>query len=493
MRIALSAATDFRGWRQAARRLIQASVAPEHVTWTVAGEQASLLDAESSPLFPQRPDDAISVQPSQSFTVPREFLKLAAAVALHSDPGRFALLYRLLWRLRHEPRLLALTMDPDVVTANSMEKAIRRDIHKMHAFVRFRKVPLAAPQTDEPAHMVAWFEPSHHIVEAATPFFTRRFPNFPWAILTPERSAHWDLQELTFGPGAHRSEAPAEDAAEELWKKYYASIFNPARLKVEAMRAHMPQKYWRNLPESELIPQLIAEAQERTHDMIAKAPSETRRTVRHSARRTSRPVSESVEYDDKSLRTLRAEAEHCRNCPLWKNATQTVFGKGTDAAKIFFVGEQPGDQEDLKGEPFVGPAGKLLDRALEQAGIDRSATYVTNAVKHFKFEPRGKRRIHKKPNEQEISACHQWYERELKLVQPELIVALGATAARAVFGRATAIEVNRGRIIEPETSGQAADILVTVHPSYLLRVPDEDKDAAFARFVEDLKLAREYA
>jgi len=413
-------------------------------------------------------------------------------MSLHSDPGRFALLYRLLWRLRLEPRLLALSMDPDVVTANGMEKAVRRAVHKMHAFVRFRKVPLDAPQT-QLAYMVAWFEPSHHIVEAATPFFARRFPNFPCSILTPDRSAHWDLQHLAFGPGAHRSDAPAEDAAEELWRKYYASIFNPARLKVDAMRAHMPQKYWRNLPESALIPQLIAEAQERTRDMIAKAPSETRRTIRHSARRTSQTGTEPVEYHDKSLRSLRAEAEHCRNCPLWKNATQTVFGKGTDAAKIFFIGEQPGDQEDLQGEPFVGPAGKLLDRALEQAGVDRSATYVTNAVKHFKFEPRGKRRIHKKPNEQEISACHQWYERELKLVQPELIVALGATAARAVFGRATAIEVNRGRIIKPETSGQAADILVTVHPSYLLRVPDEDKDEAFARFVQDLKLAKDYA
>jgi DNA polymerase len=196
-----------------------------------------------------------------------------------------------------------------------------------------------------------------------------------------------------------------------------------------------------------------------------------------------------------SLAAVREQAAHCRDCPLWKNATQTVFGAGPESARIMFVGEQPGDQEDRVGEPFVGPAGKLLDRALVDAAVDRKATYVTNAVKHFKWEPRGKRRIHKKPNELEISACHQWLERELALVRPALIVALGATAARAVFGRTTAIEKNRGRII---AGAQAkipleADLLVTVHPSFLLRVPDEDRDAAYERFVADLKLIRPYA
>jgi DNA polymerase len=181
---------------------------------------------------------------------------------------------------------------------------------------------------------------------------------------------------------------------------------------------------------------------------------------------------------------------------LWKNATQTVFGAGRATARIVFVGEQPGDREDLAGKPFVGPAGQLLDRALQQAGVNRAATYVTNAVKHFKFEPRGKRRIHKKPNEQEISICsQQWLDQELHAIEPELIVALGATAARAVFGKATAIGKNRGHIISKPALGSevAADVLVTVHPSYLLRVPDKDRDAAFAEFVDDLKLARKYA
>lgn len=197
----------------------------------------------------------------------------------------------------------------------------------------------------------------------------------------------------------------------------------------------------------------------------------------------------------RSLVDVREEAAHCRDCPLWKNATQTVFGDGRESASIMFIGEQPGDQEDLAGKPFVGPAGRLLDRALVDAAIDRKATYVTNAVKHFKWEPRGKRRIHKKPSELEINACHQWLERELALVRPALIVALGATAARAVFGRATAIDKNRGRVIPAAQArlGTEADVLVTVHPSFLLRVPDEDRDAAYERFVADLKLIRPYA
>jgi len=188
----------------------------------------------------------------------------------------------------------------------------------------------------------------------------------------------------------------------------------------------------------------------------------------------------------RSLDTLRADAVYCRACPLWKNATQTVFGEGHPAATVMLVGEQPGDQEDLAGRPFVGSAGQLLDRALADAGIDRGQVYLTNAVKHFKHEPRGKRRIHKKPSEREIEACHPWLESELELVEPALVVALGASAARAVLGHATPIERNRGKLL-PLSGG--ARLLITVHPSFLLRAPDQHRGEAYRRFVEDLKLA----
>jgi DNA polymerase len=188
-----------------------------------------------------------------------------------------------------------------------------------------------------------------------------------------------------------------------------------------------------------------------------------------------------------NLADLRAAAAECRNCPLWAPATQTVFGEGPDDAAIMLVGEQPGDQEDLAGKPFVGPAGQMLDRALEEAGIDRDTVFVTNAVKHFKFVPRGKKRLHQKPNSFEIRACRQWLEGEVAAVRPKLVVAMGATAAHAVFGRATPIGKNRGRAI-PTAEGRSA--LVTVHPSYLLRMPEANKRAAeFGRLVDDLRLA----
>jgi DNA polymerase len=187
-----------------------------------------------------------------------------------------------------------------------------------------------------------------------------------------------------------------------------------------------------------------------------------------------------------SLKTLREEAADCRACPLWKNATQTVFGEGPAQAQAVLVGEQPGDKEDLAGKPFVGPAGQMLDRALIEAGIDRTKVYVTNAVKHFKFVPRGKIRLHQKPTTGEIKACRQWYERELAAIKPALVVAMGATAAQSVFGKITPTNKSRGRPIDLDDGTKA---VVTVHPSYLLRLPDADAKAReYRRFVEDLKM-----
>jgi uracil-DNA glycosylase family protein len=188
-----------------------------------------------------------------------------------------------------------------------------------------------------------------------------------------------------------------------------------------------------------------------------------------------------------SLKVLREEASGCRACHLWKDATQTVFGEGPQQAQMMLVGEQPGDKEDLAGKPFVGPAGQLLDRALEAAGIARPTVYVTNAVKHFKFVRRGKIRLHQKPNTSEIKACRQWYERELASIKPDLVVAMGATAAQSVFGKITPINKNRGRLIDLDDGIKA---LVTVHPSYLLRLPDADAKAReYQRFVDDLRIA----
>jgi uracil-DNA glycosylase len=190
----------------------------------------------------------------------------------------------------------------------------------------------------------------------------------------------------------------------------------------------------------------------------------------------------------KSLTGLRDAAQACRDCPLWEHATQTVFGEGSPRAEVMLVGEQPGDQEDLQGHPFVGPAGQLLDRALAEAGVDRKLVYVTNAVKHFKWEPRGKRRLHKTPAQREIEACHQWLEGEIRVIRPRVIVCLGATAAKALLGPDFRVSTQRGRYV---TSRHAECVFATFHPSALLRLRDEnERQNAFGQLVEDLGLIR---
>ncbi|MGF1549085.1 MAG: UdgX family uracil-DNA binding protein [Sphingomonadaceae bacterium] len=314
--VALASEEDFEGWRKAARALAFAGVPPEAVSWRVAGDADDLFAAAEPP-----PPAA----ETPAFSVPRAFLTLAETVIGHSDPGRFALLYALLVRLRDNPRLFDEGGDALVQRLEAMAREVRRT----------------------------------------------------------------------------KGERPVKgDNIEAAWA------------------------------------------------------------------------------------ALKEEAKGCTRCHLYKHATQTVFGEGPLEAKIMFVGEQPGDQEDIAGRPFVGPAGQLFDRALGDAGVDRSAAYVTNAVKHFKFVPRGQRRIHQKPNAAEIEACRWWVEQERMLLRPSVTVALGATAARSLFGKAMAIGRNRGQPHSlPDEEGEA---WITVHPSYLLRVPDERKEAEYSGFVEDL-------
>jgi uracil-DNA glycosylase len=460
--ITLDSETDFEGWRNAARSLVLNDVPPADVTWKVRGEEPELFEQEISPL-PDAPEGA--------FNVPAKFVELARAAILHRDPERFAILYRLLWRLRSNHDLLNLATDRDVARLSAMASAVHRDEHKMHA-LRFREVG-----RDPKSHFVAWFEPEHHIVELTAPFFASRFADMPWSILTPDLCAHWDGHAISFTPGVDQAEAPSEDRLEETWWRYYASIFNPTR---KTMEREMPKKYWRNLPEASLIKPLIADAGRMANAMSANEPHEPQK-------RQDTPMPHKAAASAESLDALREEASHCRACPLWKNATQTVFGEGPRNARIVLVGEQPGDKEDLAGQPFVGPAGQMLDRALEEAGVDRTKVYVTNAVKHFKFVPRGKIRLHQKPSTPEIKACRQWYERELAAIEPDLVVALGATAAQSVLGKVTPINRNRGHLIDLPEGPKA---LVTVHPSYLLRVPDADTKAReYERFVDDLKIA----
>ena len=259
--IAVTIEPTFSAWRDKARELLKQRIHPEDVDWNDKPSQALLLG-----------DCLREDFPASAVKVPTDFLKLAETVACHHDPRRWAILYRMVHRMTMggERHLLTVSTDPDTRQTQLWAKAISRDIHKMHAFVRF-----CLTHTDEETgreHYVSWFEPEYRIVELASPFFRKRFTSMNWSILTPCRCAHWDGEELHFTEGLSRKDAPADDDLDSLWRTYYRSIFNPARIKARAMRSEMPKKYWHNLPEAQLIPDLIAKGNQRVSEMLDESP-----------------------------------------------------------------------------------------------------------------------------------------------------------------------------------------------------------------------------
>jgi len=468
----------FPTWRAHARHLLATGARPERVAWhdtsDAAAAQAGLFSAaaEPTPLPPADPD----TPPPK---VNKAFPAIAEHVALHRDiDAKWPLLYRCLWRLTRpvsrggEPHLLSLASDPDVVRLTQMRHAVKRDAHKMHAFVRFREVK----EENGAVRYVAFHRPDHLIVPREAAWFKRRFPTMAFSLLTPDRCAHWDpaSQELTFGPGVDASAAAEPDDIESLWLTYYANIFNPARIKMSAMLNEMPRRYWKTMPETKLIPAMLDDAPRRLAEMEKYSLKNADSAAVHL------PAGDGPF----ALPQLAAAAEECRGCDLCGPATQVVFGRGPQHARVVLVGEQPGDREDRAGEPFIGPAGQKLDELLARAGVDREACYVTNAVKHFRFEPRGKRRIHAKPSARHVTACRPWLEAELESIRPRVVVALGATAARALLGSTFKITRERGAFRPTQWCERT---IATYHPSALLRVPDRERAAAMeAEMLADL-------
>lgn len=463
--IRLGEGADLDGFRAAVRALVAQEVPPERVVWTT-GEPDLFAPA----------DPAAGAPP---LALPREIVPIVQDVMRHRDPERHALLYQLIWRVLHGERELAeVASDPLVHRLHRMRRSIARDIHKMHAFVRFRRVENADGE-----RFVAWFEPEHFILEAVGPFFRDRFGALHWTILTPIGSIVWDRSALAYGPPGRREDAPAGDDFESGWRGYYESVFNPARVNPTAMRAEMPMKYWKNLPEAQSIASLVRKAAPRVDGMMTKEPTMPAKKVPDAAL-----LAMQEDRSPKSLADLNALIGAYE--PPETFAPKAVFGEGPEDADLVFVGEQPGDQEEAQGRPFVGPAGKLLARAMEEAGIDRSVSYLTNAVKHFKFEQRGKRRIHQKPTAGEVKHYRWWLMKELELVRPQIVVALGATAVLALTGKQIPITRARG----PAELDAPYAGFITVHPSYLLRLPDEAaKQAAYESFVGDLRRVRDMA
>jgi len=428
-RVVLNGETDWDGWRKATRALVLAGVEPEQVRWSVR----------------THPDDASDGLPDGTggFNLSRSLVAMAALAFQAREPERFGLLYRLVWRAnagaKPEPD------DPELRRTQRLAFAVRADAHRMRTNLRFLPVP-----DDAGPDRVAWYAPAHYVLEANAQLLARRFPQHRCAILTPDGSALWDGGAPRFGSGLAKVK---DDNALAAWWQSHRT-----RLRQDAQAGT-------SIPEAEDL------------DEAPRPPD----------RPAIGPVVLPL-HADSGLQEAAQEASGCHRCPLHEPATQTVFGEGPAHARVVFIGEQPGDQEDVIGRPFVGPAGQMLDRALEEAGIDRRAAYVTNAVKHFKFTPRGKRRIHQPPDAGEIAACRFWLDVERVRLQPKLLVLMGGSAARAVLNRAVTITRERGRPIQMEDGGTA---FVTVHPSYLLRIPDAAaKQREYAAFVRDLQAVR---
>lgn len=454
-------------WRDAARRFLAAGVPPGQILW---GDHTTAPDLFAA--------DAAAPGTARA-QVPRSFVALAQSVVWHSDPERFARLYAFLWRLRDAPHLMSDRGDTDLARLRRMEKNVHRCQHKMKAFVRFREI--GAPDAERRS-FAAWFEPTHHTVEPTAAFFARRFGDMDWRILTPDVSAVFVDGRISFEPGQAKPDLP-DDASEQLWITYFRNIFNPARLKVQAMQSEMPRKYWKNMPEAAAIPDMIAGAPARAHAMAAAAP--TLPPARLTQVQAQLAGCQSAW--DGPAGALPAAIAGCTRCPLHRNATQAVPGEGPPQADLMIVGEQPGDHEDLAGRPFVGPAGQLFDEVAARAGLERGRAYVTNAVKHFKFTPRGRRRIHQRPNSGEIAHCRWWLNAELSEVRPKLVLAMGATAAEALTGRGAGVTARRGRV---EEGPDNVPVLITLHPSHMLRLRDPSAKAeALALFESDLRQA----
>ena len=467
-------AHDFESWRELARTLLRDGVPPEGVAWldgrTGQGGLPFGPDVPAEVGSASAPQESTSV-PEPRLRIPRRFVQLAEEAACHRSGLQWTLLYRLLWRLtRGERHVLDLAADADVHAAAGMASQVRRDEHKMRAFVRFTPV-----QDADGERSVAWYAPDHLIVQRAAPFFADRFSSMRWSILTPDAAAHWDGHALTFAEGVAAPADAGDGAIEDLWKTYYQAVFNPARVNLSATLREMPLRRWSRLPEAALIPSLVGSAHERTLTLA--------RTGGGRSARPFLPVG-------RTIASLREAAPACRGCDLHARATQVVFGEGPPDARLLLVGEQPGDAEDVQGTPFVGPAGQVLARALGAAGVDRTRVYVTNAVKHFSFVERGKRRIHQTPRASEVHACRPWLEAEIHALRPACIVLLGSTAARALLGPQARVMQLRGSVIGG--TAWAPAVLVTVHPSAVLRA-DDGGEQYFELLVRDLAQAREAA
>ncbi len=465
--------TTFAEWRLAARDLIVRRIRPESLQWAGQDGGGDLLSAAP----PVVPATVLDVPPAPPPHVPRKLMEMLHSAACYRTPDRWSFLYKVLWRWQQGQQEILSMADEDGARLQHMVKAVHHEEHDMHAYLRFRERP---PEAGDP-RFVAWFEPAHDVLPQVARHFAKRMGKTSWMIGTPEATVLWDGQQLHATGPLMRSAADIDDSGEALWLTYYRSIFNPARLNAGIMHGHIRSRFWKNLPEAAVVPHMVSQAAAGARK-VGQLDTVGRRTG------TTIPIAAEKAAPE---RQQPSSLDECRRCDLWQNATQAVAGQGARHARIMLVGEQPGDQEDLAGKPFVGPAGALLDKAMIEAGVDRKTVYVTNAVKHFKWEPRGKRRLHKTPAQKEVMACHYWLETELEKVAPQVVVALGSTALKSILQSGS---VTMKDYMDAPFQHEGRWVVVTYHPAYALRVPSaEARQEAVANIVAALKTAQDLA
>lgn len=469
----------YASWRRLALRALAYAWPPETITWTertatggAAGGQMTLDALQDEAAGPPRDAPALP-----RVRISRNLAALLHDAALYRSPGRWPLLYRVVWRWHQGDRAVASAADEDGARLHAMAKSVRRAKHDMIAYLRFKeRADGGSPQ------YLAWYEPEHDVLPFAAEHFAQRMGASTWWIGTPHGAAWWDGRDLHISEATLQATAMpiTDDEVEPLWLAYYQNTFNPARLNECALERQMPVRFWRHLPEGPLIPRMVAEARDGARRLAQSGAIGTM---------PGKPVAVEAARAQ-PLRAPASSLDQCRRCELWRHATQPVPGCGPANARLMLVGEQPGDHEDLSGRVFIGPAGKVLDDAMRRAGVARESVYLTNAIKHFKWIARGKRRLHKTPAQREVEACSRWLREEMVRVRPAVIVTLGATALRAVLGPQFPLRDHLGM---PLRQGDAW-VVPTWHPSYALRASGAEKEAAIIDdIVRAIAHARELA
>ncbi|KIG03439.1 UdgX family uracil-DNA binding protein [Caballeronia concitans] len=483
---------SFAAWRTVARSLVTEGVAPEDVLWRESAASATVFGTIAPPCGPVDPNAPKPVK------IAREFLAMLETAACYRARDRWPFLYKVLWRWTQGDRAVASPEDADGHRLNRMIEAVQVEESKMRKTLRFRHRDASLG----PPEFISWCEPVHDLLEHAAMHFATRMGSATWMIATPHGAAFWDgallrvdrtsepeEKPMDFGESADSmsGEAVSGDAIEALWLAYYESTFAPALENAVEMASHMPVRYWKSPPNERADPALIARA-----DPYTRRDREPRNVP------DDMEVPLNTDLEPLKGTSLKAppSLDACKRCSLWRNATQAVPGTGPDNARVMLVGEQPGDSEDREGTPFVGAAGKLLDDAIREAQLTRESLFLTNAVKHFKWDEQAqeaggdKERLLVTPSQREREACRYWLDEELTRIAPKVVVALGATALKALTGHRTALSEYLGKTIEHK----GRIVVPTYHPSYLLRLTDEKvREEVFGTIVEALVFAQQIA